>query len=53
MNPLMNLIGISGGLVYGVGGISAIGYRFILDLPVYSSTEIVDKNVERNINTFF
>ena len=23
-----------------------------LDLPIYSSTEIVDKNVERNINTF-
>jgi len=28
-----------------------IGYPFLLDLPIYSSTEIVDKNVERNINT--
>jgi hypothetical protein len=34
------------------GGVSDIGYRFILDLPIYSSTEIVDKNVEENIKTF-
>ena len=38
--------------VWSGGGISESGYPFFLGLPIYSSTEIVDKNVERNINTF-
>jgi len=33
------------------GGKLEIGNPFFLDLPVYSSTEIVDKNVERNIKS--
>ena len=38
-------------IVYGMGG--EIGNRksFFLDLPIYSSTEIVDKSVERNIKS--
>ena len=36
----------------GWGGKLEYGNPFFLDLPVYSSTEIVDKNEEENIKTF-
>ena len=43
---------LSGAQCMEWGGKLESGNPFFLDLPVYSSTEIVDKNVERNINTF-